>query len=281
MTPRVAVTGASGQLGTAFAKLLPEATLLTRADLNLADVASIVPTLDELAPATLINCAAYTAVDAAETDEQTAFTVNAAAVEAMAAWCASHSARFVTYSTDYVFDGTAERPYIESDPTAPINAYGRTKAAGERLALAANPQSLIVRTSWLISGTHPNFISTVLERAGKGTVQVVDDQWGCPTIADDLAVATLRTLEADATGILHLTNQGVTTWYGVARRAVELAGLDPDLVQRTTSDAFPRPAPRPHWSVLGSERLAELDIEPLTLWEQSLPYIVQAIIDWP
>jgi len=271
------VTGSTGQLGTAFGPLLPDAVFLTRSDLDLSAVDRIGTTLDSLNPEMLINCAAYTAVDAAETDEVAAFTVNAAAVEAMAAWCGAHGARFVTYSTDYVFDGTTNRPYLEPDPTCPINAYGRTKAAGERLAQAANPTSLIIRTSWLISGTHRNFVSAILDRARHGTVRVVDDQHGCPTIADDLAAGTLRALTADATGILHLTSQGATTWYELARKAVELADADPDLVRPTTSDAFPRPAPRPHWSVLGSDRIEGLGIEPLPPWEESLPAVVREI----
>ena len=248
---RVVITGSTGQLGTAFRPLLPDAVFLTRSDLDLTALATIGPTLDRLQPETLINCAAYTAVDAAETDEDTAFAINAAAVEAMAAWCAVHDARFVTYSTDYVFDGTASLPYLESAATNPINSYGRSKDKGERLASAANPASLIIRTSWLISGTHSNFVSAILERAGTGTLRVVDDQRGCPTVADDLAAGTLRALEARATGFLHLTNQGITTWYGLARTAVELAGLDPNLLRPTSSDRFPRPAPRPRWPEIG------------------------------
>ncbi len=276
---RIAVTGATGQLGTAFARLLPDATLLTRADLDLTDLDRIGLTLDRIQPDTLINCAAYTAVDAAEDDETTAYTVNATAVEAMAAWCGDHDARFVTFSTDYVFDGTATRPYVETDPTNPINAYGRTKAAGEHLAMAANPHSLIVRTSWVISATHHNFITAILERASQGPLEVVDDQQGRPTVADDLAAGALRALDADATGILHLTNQGTTTWYRLARKAVELAGLNPDLVQPTTSNRFPRPAPRPHWSVLGSERLDSLGLDPLPAWQESLSQVVKQILE--
>jgi len=271
------VTGGTGQLGTAFRPLLLGAVFPSRSELDLGRIDRIPAILDRLAPDTLVNCAAYTAVDAAETDQAAAFTVNAAAVGAMAAWCATRGARFVTFSTDYVFDGTANRPYVESDPTCPINAYGRTKEAAERLALAANRASLIIRTSWLISGTHRNFVSAILDRARHGTVRVVDDQHGCPTITDDLAAGTLRALTADATGILHLTSQGATTWYELARRAVELADADPDLVRPTTSDAFPRPAPRPHWSVLGSERLEGLGIEPLPPWEESLPAVVRQI----
>jgi dTDP-4-dehydrorhamnose reductase len=274
------VTGSTGQLGTAFRPLLPDAVFLTRSDLDLSAVDRIGTTLDSLNPEMLINCAAYTAVDAAETDQAAAFTVNAAAVEAMAAWCATRGARFVTFSTDYVFDGTANRPYAESDPTCPINAYGRTKEAGERLALAANPASLIIRTSWLISGTHRNFVSAILDRARHGTVRVVDDQHGCPTIADDLAACTLRALTADATGILHLTNQGATTWYELARRAVELAGVDPSMVEPTTSEAFPRPALRPRWSVLDSERLEQLNQEPLPPWQYSMPSVVERVLGW-
>lgn len=275
----IVIIGATGQLGTAFSALLPEAMLLDQPDIDLIDLDRTLSTLDDLGPSLLINCAAYTAVDAAETDEATAYAVNATAVAAMAEWCAEHEAGFVTFSTDYVFDGTADRPYVESDPTRPINAYGRTKAAGEKLALAANPMTLVIRTSWLISGTHRNFVTAILERARSGAVEVVDDQHGCPTIADDLAAGTLRAVDSHAAGIVHLTNQGATTWYGLARKAVELAGLDPHLVRPTTSDRFPRPAPRPRWSVLGSERLDDLDIGPLPAWEESLQAVVERILD--
>ena len=277
----IVVTGANGQLGTAFGKQLPGSQLLTRGDLDLAEPSTIRSRLDELMPQLLINCAAYTAVDAAEEDENTAMVVNASAVEEMAQWCHMHDSKFVTFSTDYVFDGESDSAYVESSAPNPRSAYGRTKLAGERAAIAANPDSLIVRTSWVISGTHPNFVATMLRLVGTQALQVVDDQRGCPTITDDLARGTLAAVDAGAAGILHLTNQGVTTWFELARRAVALAGHDPLGVSPCSTSEYPRPAPRPANSELASERLDELGLRPLPHWLESLPAVINALLAAP
>jgi dTDP-4-dehydrorhamnose reductase len=186
---------------------------------------------------------------------------------------------FVSYSTDYVFDGTADEPYLESHPTAPINAYGRSKLVGEELALAANPRSLIIRTSWVVSGTHPNFVATMLRLTGEGRqLNVIDDQHGRPTVAADLAVATLRAVEVGATGILHLANHGETTWYQLARSAVELGGGDPEAIRPCTTADYPTPAKRPSYSTLDTALAERLGIEPLPDWRQSLPGVVRSLV---
>lgn len=254
----IVVTGAHGQLGTAFLKLIPEATGLTRQDLNLAEPATIRRTLRDLGPSLVLNCAAYTAVDDAEEDAETARTVNARSVGELAGACADIGARFVTFSTDYVFDGSKEGPYVESDPKRPINVYGETKAEGEDAALEANPDTLIIRTSWVLSGTHPNFTSTMLQLAARGGATVVNDQIGRPTMTNDLARGTMRVLDDGHTGILHLANQGVVSWYELARIVFEMGGYDPQAVASCASSAFPRPAPRPANSVLDSERVGNL-----------------------
>ena len=271
------VTGATGQLGTAFKEILPEATFLTRNELDLTDATQIQTVVDRLRPSGIINCAAFTAVDEAESHEKAAHLLNAVAVGKLARVAASLQIPFVTFSTDYVFDGASERPYLESDPPAPINAYGRTKRAGEELALVEYTEALIVRTSWVISGTHPNFVATMLKLASEREVQVVDDQHGCPTVAPDLARATVAALDAGATGILHLTNQGPTTWFELAREAVRLAGLDPNRITPCQTDDFPRPAPRPANSVLASERLDDLGLEALPPWRDSLGGVVERL----
>lgn len=271
------ITGGSGQLGTAFGAVFPEATFPTRAELDLAAVDDVYPKLAELHPDAIINCAAYTAVDAAEDDEETAWAVNAGAVGEMARYAGDHSIPFVTYSTDYVFAGNGTRPYVESDPTDPINVYGRTKREGELAALAYSG-SLVIRTSWVISPTHPNFVATMIRLVTERELTVVDDQRGCPTITTDLAAATRRALDVAATGLLHLTNQGETTWFHLARRAVELAGLGPERISPCGTDAFSRPAPRPAYSVLGSERLEDLSLDPLPAWDDSLPGVVSGLI---
>lgn len=260
----ILVTGASGQLGTAFRKHLGEAgEYRDRSSLDLLQPGAAGSTIRELRPNIVINCAAYTAVDRAEAEEDTAYAVNASAVEEMASACGDVGARFVTYSTDYVFDGTKLSPYIESDPTAAINAYGRTKLAGEQRALVANPASLVLRTSWVMSGTHRNFASVMLELIGKGDVTVVADQHGRPTLVDDLVVGTMSALGTDATGILHMANAGPTTWYELARTIAEMAGLDPERVTPCTTADYPTEAARPLNSVLDSERMAEFELAPL------------------
>ena len=236
----IAVLGAGGQLGSAFARLLGDSALVvTRADLDLRDLDSIRTWVGRERPDTIINCAAYTAVDAAETDEQSARTVNALAVGILAESCAKHGARLVTFSTDYVFDGEASSAYAESSTPNPLNAYGRTKLEGERLALAAPGDVLVVRTSWVMSGTHPSFTSKMIELIANGPVQVVDDQRGHPTFADDLALTTMAAIQTGASGILHLTNQGETTWFGLAREIAQIAGFDEELVTACPSSDFP------------------------------------------
>lgn len=274
----IAVTGATGQLGSAFLRLLPDASGLTRADLDLTRPDLLRERLDRLRCDTLINCAAYTAVDQAETDESTAEAVNALSVKVMAEWAADRSVRLVTYSTDYVFDGTKSGPYVESDLPNPQSAYGRTKLLGEQLATDANPDCLVVRTSWVISGTHPNFVSTILRLVRERPISVVDDQHGSPTLADDLASHTLRLLDIAASGLVHATNEGATTWFRLAQAAAELAGIEPDRISPCTTAEFPRPAPRPANSLLASERYPE--VGRLRPWRESLPSAVEQILTW-
>lgn len=272
----IVVTGADGQLGTAFRQRLgTDATYLARADLDLADTSALRPTLASLQPAVIINCAAYTAVDAAETNRDTALAINAVAVGEMAATAAKLGARFVTVSTDYVFDGLSRDPYVESSETNPVNVYGESKLAGERAAFEANPESLIVRTSWVLSGTHPNFVSTMIRLAGEGSLSVVDDQRGHPTIASDLANAILAAVKSEISGVLHLTNAGVTTWYHLAREATALAGLDPNVFSPCTTADYPTPASRPLNSVLNSERLAIEGLDPMPPYARGLPSLVR------
>jgi dTDP-4-dehydrorhamnose reductase len=202
--------------------------------------------------------------------------VNGTSVGILAEVAAEAQIPFVTYSTDYVFDGQGREPYVESSPTDPINAYGASKLIGERLALQANPRTLVIRTSWVISGTHPNFVATMLRLAGEGrSVRVVNDQHGCPTVATDLARATLQAMKTSATGLLHLTNAGATTWFELARTAVALAGLDSDLIQPCPTEEYPTPARRPSYSVLGSERIEGLGMNALPPWQDSLPDVVR------
>jgi dTDP-4-dehydrorhamnose reductase len=280
MSGVVLLIGASGQVGTAVARLLPNVETPGRRefDLGVATRESADRLVHSLEPSVVINCAAYTAVDRAEEEYELARAVNGTAVGVLAETTAEARIPFVTFSTDYVFNGRSRDPYLESSPTDPVNAYGRTKLIGEQLALDANPRALIIRTSWVISSTHTNFVATMLRATSAGRrLNVVDDQEGCPTVAGDLAVGCLEAVLRGASGVLHMTNTGSTTWFGLARAAVELAGLSPDLISPCRTEDYPTPAKRPAYSVLGSERLQELGLSPLPTWQQSLPELVREL----
>lgn len=255
-----------------------EALAVDRAALDLRSGDSIKEWVSSHQPDLVINCAAYTAVDRAETDRDTAHAVNTRGVGSLAQATARYGGRFVTFSTDYVFTGEKPSGYVESDKPEPMSVYGDTKYQGEIQSLAANPRSLVVRTSWLISGTHPNFASTVLARAAGGEVRVVVDQKGRPTITDDLVAGTLAAVGVDASGILHLANQGEVSRFDLAREIIIQGGLDPDRIIPVESDDYPTPARRPKNSVLDSERLESLGLSPLPPYSTGLARAVERLI---
>ena len=268
---RYLVAGAGGMLGTDLLDVLAgrDVTALTRAELDVTDadaVRAAVPGHD-----VVINATAYTAVDAAESDEAAAFAVNAEGAGHLAAAAAATGARFVQISTDYVFDGTATTPYAEDAPRAPLGAYGRTKAAGE-VAVLAHPGVYLVRTAWLYGAHGSSFPKTMLKLAAeRETLSVVDDQVGQPTWSRDLAEAIVRLLDAEAPfGVYHGTNSGETTWFGFARSVFDEAGLDPARVLPTDSTAFVRPAPRPAYSVLGHDAWRRVGLPEMRPWRDAL-----------
>ncbi|SDH18476.1 dTDP-4-dehydrorhamnose reductase [Leifsonia sp. 98AMF] len=270
---RILIAGAAGMLGQDLQKALAgrDVTALSRADLDVTDRDAV------LAAAAghdvIVNASAYTKVDDAETHEDDAYAINALGTENLAVAAARNGARFVTVSTDYVFDGHATEPYAEDTPRDPINAYGRTKAAGEELALAAHPDgTFVVRTAWLYGAGGPNFAKTMVKLAGSHeTVSVVDDQLGQPTWTGDLAAQIVALLDSDApAGVYHGTNSGQTSWYGFARAVFAQAGLDPERVKPTDSSTFVRPAPRPSYSVLAHDGWARAGLAPLRPWEDAL-----------
>ena len=270
---RYLVTGAAGMLGHDLRRALVgrEVTALSRAELDITDADAVLAAV--AGHDVVFNAAAYTDVDGAETHEQDAFAINATGVENLAKAAAVHSAKLVTVSTDYVFDGTATEPYAEDTPRDPINAYGRGKAAGEELALAAHPNgAYVVRTAWLYGADGPNFAATMLRLAASNpTVSVVDDQVGQPTWTADLAAQLVALTDADApAGIYHVTGSGQTTWFGFARAVFERAGLDPERVLATDSASFVRPARRPSYSVLGHDAWIRADLPPLRPWQDAL-----------
>lgn len=264
----ITVLGAAGQLGHQFRNLIAEGRFLTRNEIDLAEP-GFTSILEPLISGPVINCAAWTAVDSAETSETRARLVNAGAVAALARLCATVDVPFVTYSTDYVFDGRKDTPYREDDPTGPINAYGRTKLEGELRALEY-PGALVIRTSWVQSGTHPCFVTKILQRAVEhGEVKVVDDQIGRPTFAPDLARSTLEALDIGLTGLFHVANHGATTWYGLAREAVLRSALDARVIPVSSAE-FPTAATRPHYSVLDTGKADAAGLTPLPHWTASL-----------
>ncbi|MDT4923313.1 MAG: dTDP-4-dehydrorhamnose reductase [Pseudonocardiales bacterium] len=250
------VTGAGGQLGTHLVSLLPAEDVvgLTRADLDLTSAADVGDVVHAIRPDVVINAAAYTGVDAAETDEPAAHAANAVAPGLLAAALARHGGRLIHVSTDYVFDGTGDRPYEPDDPTGPRTAYGRTKLAGEQAVLAALPDSYVVRSAWIYGGPGSNFVDTMvsLERS-RDTVDVVADQVGSPTWVRDLAGALIALSSASVpTRRLHYVNAGTASWFDLAQEVFRAVGADPSRVRPVTSAQFVRPAPRPAWSVLST-----------------------------
>ena len=220
----------------------------------------------------VVNVAAWTAVDEAESHEPAAFAVNAVGAANLARACSAAGLPMLQVSTDYVFAGDANSPYAEDAPLAPRSAYGRTKAAGEWAVQALCPQSWIVRTAWLYGAHGPNFVKTMARLAAeRETVTVVNDQSGQPTWTVDLASAIVRLVQAQAPfGTYHGTSSGETTWFGFAQAIFAELGLDPERVKPTTTDAFPRPAPRPAYSVLGHEAWRGAALDPLPSWRKSL-----------
>jgi len=228
----------------------------------------------------VVNVAAWTAVDEAETHESAAFAVNAVGAANLARACSAARAQMVQVSTDYVFAGDATTPYPEDAPLAPRSAYGRTKGAGEWAVQALCPQSWIVRTAWLYGAHGPNFVKTMARLAAeRDTVTVVDDQSGQPTWTVDLAGAIVRLVEAGAPfGTYHGTSAGETTWFGFAQAIFAELGLDSARVLPTTTDAFPRPAPRPAYSVLGHEAWRGAALDPLPSWRKSLTQALPLVV---
>ncbi|MFC8344730.1 dTDP-4-dehydrorhamnose reductase [Streptomyces sp. NPDC057280] len=273
------VTGAGGMLGQDVLARLAEAgeqaVALDRAALDLTDADAVRSTLEAHRPAVVVNCAAWTAVDDAESREEEALRINGDGPAHLAAACAATGAVLLHVSTDYVFAGDATSPYAEDAPTAPRSAYGRTKLAGERAVLGFE-RGYVVRTAWLYGTGGPNFVRTMIKLEGlKDTLDVVDDQRGQPTWSADLA-GLLYELGRGAlagtapAGVYHGTSSGETTWYGLTREIFRLLGADPDRVRPTTSEAFVRPAPRPAYSVLGHDRFAAAGLTPLRDWRAAL-----------
>jgi dTDP-4-dehydrorhamnose reductase len=270
------VTGAGGQLGTDVVDVLrvyrADVVACDHTRLDITDPEAVDAVLLGAAPDVVVNCAAYTDVDAAETNEGAARRLNTVGPGLLARWCAQHRARLIHVSTDYVFSGDADSPYVEDAPTDPRSAYGRTKAGGERAVAAAGGDCHVVRTAWVYGATGRNFVKTIARLAKeRETLDVVDDQLGSPTWSLHLARALVALSVADVRpGIWHCTGAGEATWCGLARAVLAEMGLDPARVRATTSEAFQRPAPRPSYSVLSDDRWREAGLPTMAHWRDAL-----------
>ena len=271
------ITGAGGMLGRDLAAALradgADVTALTRRDLDVTDEAAVSATVCGSRPDVVVNCAAWTAVDDAEANEDRAAAVNGGGAAHVAAACAAGGFPLVQMSTDYVFGGDAGRPYAEDDPACPGTAYGRTKLLGEQVVRRSLPTTgYVVRTAWLYGAHGSNFVSTMmrLERE-RSTVDVVADQRGQPTWTVDVAGQLVALIRSRASaGIYHATSSGEATWFDLAREIFRLLGADPARVRATTSGSYVRPAPRPGYSVLGHDAWSDAGIEPIGHWRLAL-----------
>ena len=285
---KILVTGANGQLGWELSQLATaypafEFVFVDRSRLDLSQPDSFEQILQAIEPDCIINTAAYTAVDKSETEKELAYKVNAVAVEKLASICKERTIPFITYSTDYVFNGTATEPYLTDMKVDPVNYYGSTKAAGESLAIAANDQTIVIRTSWVFSAHGNNFVKTMLRlMKERESLNIVADQKGRPTYAKDLALATLQIVESlnagkVISGIFHFANSGETTWFDFAAKIKQIAGLSCSL-NPIDSAAFPTPAKRPNYSVLNTNKIESVLSSSIRNWEEALEECMNAFV---
>lgn len=282
--PTILVTGKNGQLGNELQVLsarFPQYQFhfTDSSELNIVDGANLEAVFDQYRPSVCINAAAYTAVDKAETERDLAMQVNANAVGFLAAQCRKYNARFIHVSTDYVFDGTANRPYTEDYLVNPVNYYGVTKLMGEQRALESNSDSIIIRTSWVYSSFGKNFVKTMLRlMKERESIGVVNDQRGCPTYAADLAEAIIQIIPSaeGKGGVYHFSNAGIITWYDFAFSINELANLGCEVKPITTAD-YPTPAKRPAYSALDTRKIQTTFGIETKNWMKSLKACIELL----
>lgn len=278
--PLILVTGKNGQLGWELSQLAVDFdafdfVFLSRAELDMSDNLSIQACIEKYRPAYCINCAAYTAVDKAETEQAIAYQVNAAATGAMADACRKQNATLITISTDYVFNGNGTQPYAVDDATDPVNYYGYSKQAGEQLALANNPATIIIRTSWVYSSHGNNFVKTMMRlMKERESLNVVADQTGSPTYAHDLATAILQIIEQLEAGnkhygIFHFSNAGITNWCAFAKAIRDEAKLS-CIINGITTEEYPTPAKRPCYSVMDTSKITAAYGVVMRNWQAAL-----------
>jgi dTDP-4-dehydrorhamnose reductase len=276
---KILLTGRNGQVGSELSALLQPlggVTATDRAQLDLGDAKAIQRVVREAKPEVIVNAAAYTAVDKAETEEALALRINGEAPGVLAEEAKRAGALLIHYSTDYVFDGASKRPYREDDPVAPLGAYGRTKLEGERRILASGCRHLIVRTAW-VYGNGGNFVRAILRQAKQGNaLRVVNDQFGAPTWARDIADVTARLIPKQAEGTLHVSAAGVVNWYDVALEILRFARLSVEAKPVSTAEYGAR-APRPRYSVLDNSRLRSVGVPLIGEWRERLDMHLQSV----
>lgn len=270
---RLLVLGAKGMLGTDMVHLWKSHDVIPGdfSDADIRQIDQVRALVSKTRPDWIVLTAAYTDVDCSEKDPELAFAVNASGTQNVARVASQFEARLFFFSTDYVFDGTATRPYEPKDPIHPLNVYGASKAAGEQAVQCYAGAWCIARTSWLF-GAHGNSFPEKILKASESrqVLEVVSDQIGSPTFTKDLATATLRLIEAEARGVVHITNSGVCSWFEFAQEVLQQAGRTSTRVHPVTSAQFPRPARRPAYSVLSSATLGTYGIT-LRDWRETVP----------
>ena len=287
--PKILVTGSGGQLGKELQEQAPlfpqfEFVFLSREDLPIHNFELVRVFFNSVKPAYCINCAAYTAVDKAESEKDLAFQINSEAVGVLAAVCKEHDAKFIHVSTDYVFNGEATYPYTENFPTDPVNAYGASKLEGEKQALGFNPDCIIIRTSWVYSSSGKNFVKTMIRLMNeKDEIKVVNDQIGSPTYAADLAEVILKIIDNGqlamgkwVPGVYNFSNEGIISWFEFAEAIKEIIKCPCDVKPITTAD-YPTPAKRPAYSVLDKTKIQETFEVQLKDWKESLEACIEKI----
>ena len=281
---KILVTGAKGQLGSELQALVGEDKryhFISREDVDLSDAKALKTFLQQQQYDLIINCAAYTAVDLAETEEQKAYAINEKAVGILAEYAKSQHAKLIHISTDYVFNGKNYRPYLESDDVAPQNVYGKSKLQGEQLLQQINPEnSIIIRTSWVYSSFGANFVKTML-RLGRerDELGIIFDQVGTPTYAKDLAEAILSIapkIDNKHVEIYHYSNEGVCSWYDFAKAIFEMNQIECQVNPIETS-AYPTPALRPHYSLLNKLKIKERYSIEIPYWKDSLKMCLETL----
>jgi len=278
---RLLITGGLGLLGKEIEAVFrgdAEVRATDREEWDVTDPAACRREVDGFRPDVVVHCAAWTAVDRAESEAEAAHLLNVEGTRNVARACRERGALMVTFGTDYIFDGTSSRPYREDDPANPLSVYGKTKWAAEQALREEGGDHLLVRAQWLFGPGGRNFIRAILEKARRGeALRVASDQVGCPTFSRDLAVAVRKLLEADARGTVHFSSEGETSWFGLARHVLGGCGLPAALVSPAWTRDLPYPAPRPAYGVLSKGKYRAITgVSPRT-WEEAVGEYLERI----